>query len=168
VIREVGESIGEAVSETVGRAVGRAQEERPLPSDLLESDDAFLAVFDAPGATAEDVQVQFDDGRVEVRIDRFREFHEDFEMRFPGRGLTLEGNVRLPRDAAVDPEGASATVRENGTLEVRIPKLVSEVNQGALDEEDRDATGEYEGDEETEEDYEAADAVDDSESSDDS
>ncbi|MHB9288406.1 Hsp20 family protein [Halobacteriales archaeon Cl-PHB] len=157
-IREVGESIGEAVAESVGRAVGRAQETRPLPSDLLESDEAFLAVFDAPGADPADVQVQFDDGRLEVRIDRFREFHEGYEMRFPGRGLTLEGHVRLPRDAAVDPASAAATVRENGTLEVRVPKVAGEVHRDAIDEADAE---DYPGDEEAEDDSEAADAVDD-------
>jgi HSP20 family protein len=157
VIREVGESIGEAVAESVGRAVGRAQETRPLPSDLLESDDAFLAVFDAPGADPEDVQVQFDDGRIRVRIDRFREFHDGYEMRMPGRGLSLDGSVRLPHDATADPTSATATVRDNGTLEVRVPKGAEDVDQGAIDEAD---AADYEGDAEAEEDYEAADAVD--------
>lgn len=119
---QVGRSVGEAVLERVGRTAGRVQEARPLRPDLLEDDEAFLAVFDAPGASAGDVQVRFDDGKVLVRIDRFRDHYEGFEMRYPGRGLSLSGRVRLPRDAAVDPEAASATVRANGTLEVRIPK----------------------------------------------
>ncbi|MFW5939979.1 MAG: Hsp20/alpha crystallin family protein, partial [Halolamina sp.] len=53
---------------------------------------------------------------------RFRAFHEGFETRFPGRGLALSGRARLPPDAVVDAEGADATLTENGTLEVRIPK----------------------------------------------
>jgi len=125
-IRELGESIGNTVVETVGRAVGRAQENRPLPVDLLESDDAYLAVFDAPGATASDVQVRFEDGQVRVRVDRFRDFHEGFEMRFPGRGLALDGHADLPEDAAVDPSGATATLADNGTLRVRVPKADGE------------------------------------------
>jgi len=121
-MRELGETIGNTVVESVGRAVGRTQEQRPLAADLLESDDAYLVVFDAPGVERPDVQVRFDDGRVEVRLDRFREFHEGYDMRFPGRGLSLEGSVRLPEGAAADPAGASATLTQHGTLQVRLPK----------------------------------------------
>ncbi|WP_415380878.1 Hsp20/alpha crystallin family protein [Halosimplex sp. TS25] len=121
-IRHIGESLGNAVLENVGRAMGRAQERTPLPVDLLESDEAYLAVFDAPGVRGQDVQVQYDDGAVEVRVDRFRGFHEGYEMRYPGRGLALDGRVDLPEHARVDAEAATATLRDNGTLEVEIPK----------------------------------------------
>lgn len=121
-LRRVGESVGRAVMEQVGRAASRVQETSPLPADLLESDDAYLVVFDAPGAQASDVQVRYRDGAVLVRVDRFRELREEFEMRFPGRGLSLDGRVRLPDDALVDPNHATATLRANGTLEVEIPK----------------------------------------------
>jgi HSP20 family molecular chaperone IbpA len=114
--------VGEAVAESVGRVVGRAQERRPLDSDLLESADAYLVVFDAPGVDAEDVQVRFEDGTVHVRLDRYRSYESGFEMRFPGRGLTLSGRRSLPRDAVVEPAAADATVTEHGTLEVRLPK----------------------------------------------
>lgn len=118
---EAGRAFGNAIVEGVGRIAGRVQETRPLSADLLESDEAYLAVFDAPGASQTDVQVRFVDGAVHVRIDRFREFHEGFEMRFPGRGLSLDGRVDLPRDD-VDAEAATATLKSNGTLHVRIPK----------------------------------------------
>ena len=121
-IRRVGESIGRAVLDGIGRAASRVQERKPLPADLLESDDAFLAVFDAPGTTAGDVQVRFEGHTLKVNVDRFREFHDGYEMRFPGRGLALSGEVTLPEDVDVDPEDADATIRENGTLEVLIPK----------------------------------------------
>jgi HSP20 family molecular chaperone IbpA len=122
VIREVGEAVGESVVDSVGRLVGRAQERRPLDSDLLESPDAYLVVFDAPGVRAEDVQVRYEDGAVHVRLDRYREREPAFEMRFPGRGLTLAGRRSLPADAVVDPEAATASLRSNGTLEVRVPR----------------------------------------------
>ncbi|NLV11323.1 Molecular chaperone (HSP20 family) [Halomicrobium sp. LC1Hm] len=115
-------SLGDAIVENVGRAAGRVQERTPLPADLLESDDAYLVVFDAPGVEASDLQVQYVDDRVEVRVDRFRPFHEDFEMRYPGRGLSLDGSVTLPADAVVDAEAASATLKDDGTLHVRVPK----------------------------------------------
>jgi len=123
VIGELGDAIGSRVLESLGRTVGRAQERRPLPVDLLESDDAYLAVFDAPGAMQSDVQVRFDDGAVVVRIDRFREFREGYEMQFPGRGLSLDGRVELPEDATVDPTRATATLKTDGTLHVTLPKV---------------------------------------------
>ena len=168
-IRELGKSIGNTVVETVGRAVGRAQESRPLPVDLLESDDAYLAVFDAPGATASDVQVRFEDGEIRVRVDRFRDFHEGFEMRFPGRGLALDGHVELP-EASADPGSATATLADNGTLQVRVPKLDGETGEDTrvtVEEEDStveeadsgaaDAEGDGDGDDQTD------DAVEDGE-----
>jgi len=121
-VRSVGRSVGEAVLGTVGRTASRLHEAQPLQPDLLEGEDAFVAVFDAPGATASDVQVRFVEGRVVVRIDRFRDHYEGFEMRYPGRGLSLDGRVKLPREASVDAKGATATLRANGTLEVRVPK----------------------------------------------
>jgi len=98
------------------------QERRPLSADLLESDDAYLVVFDAPGARGEDVEVTFLDHTVEVSVERFREFYDGYELVFPGRGVSLSGSVDLPRDADVTPEGANATLTRNGTLQVEIPK----------------------------------------------
>ena len=121
-LKEFGRSAMNTVLDRVGRGVSRMQEKTPLAHDLLESPDAYLVVFDAPGTTDGDLQVRFRRGAVEVRIDRFREFHEGFETRFPGRGLSLDGRAELPRDAAVDPDAASATLSERGTLRVRIPK----------------------------------------------
>lgn len=123
VLKDAARSVGEAVMEQLGRTASRVQEARPLRPDLLESDDAYLAVFDAPGATASDVQVRFMNGSVVVRVDRFRDHYEGFEMRYPGRGLSLDGRVRLPPNAAVEADEATATLRANGTLEVRIPKV---------------------------------------------
>lgn len=122
-IRKFGDTIGSGVFRTLGRAVGRTQEHRPLPVDLLESDDAYLAVFDAPGALGTDVQVRYERGEVVVRVDRFREFRDDFEMQFPGRGLSLDGRVSLPEDAAVDPASATATLKTDGTLYVHVPRI---------------------------------------------
>ena len=121
-IRDVGETLGSKAMEAVGRAMARTQEHSGLGVDLLTSEDAYLAVFDAPGAQGEDVQARYEDGAVLVRIDRFREHREGFEMRFPGRGLSLDGRVELPDDADVDPDGATATLADNGTLQVRGPR----------------------------------------------
>ncbi|MBS3761204.1 Hsp20/alpha crystallin family protein [Halodesulfurarchaeum sp.] len=123
-------AVPEIVLERLGRVTSRVQEESPLPADVLESDEEYRVVLDAPGATASDVQVQVVDGELEVRIDRFRPFNEGFEMVFPGRGLELDGSVSLPSNA-IRPDSASATLTDYGTLVVTIPK--TETNDAAND-----------------------------------
>ena len=157
-LEDVGRTVSNRVFETVGRAASRVQEGRPLPTDVLESDDAYLVVFDAPGATQTDVQVRYNDGAVEVRIDRFREFYDDYEMRVPGRGMSLDGRAQLPPDAIVEPEAASATLRANGTLEVRVPKDAAadpDTSSGTVEVATPDEDGEDAAD--TDHDAEAAD-----------
>ncbi len=138
-LRAIGESVANAVVERVGRGIGHVQERKPLSYDLLESDDSYLVVFDAAGANKSDVQVRFVDTEVQVRIDRFREFHDGYEMRFPGRGLSLDGKAKLPDDATVDAEAATATVTKHGTLRVYIPK--TEEGKDVAVEAEGEATG---------------------------
>lgn len=123
-LEEYTRAIPEVVLERLGRATSRVQEESPLPADVLESDEEYRVILDAPGATASDVQVQVIDGELEVRIDRFRPFNEGFEMVFPGRGLELDGSISLPADA-IQAEAATATLTDHGTLVVSIPKATS-------------------------------------------
>ena len=140
-MRQLTRSIGDTIFENLGRAAGRVQENKPLPADVLESEDAYLVVFDAPGVTATDVQVRYVDDRVEVRIDRFRDFYENYEMVYPGRGLSLDGSATLPEDAVVDAGEATATLRDDGTLRVRIPKGWGSPGPGGERDDDRmDAT----------------------------
>jgi len=121
-ITAFGRSAVRTVIEKVGRGFGRYQERRPVSYDLLESDEEYLVVFDAPGAEPDDVRVQLADRTVEVRVDRFREYREGFEMTFPGRGLTLKGSAELPKDSTVTPAGARATLSDSGTLRVHVRK----------------------------------------------
>lgn len=123
-IRKFGRTARNAVLESVGRAASQYQERKPLPVDLLEGDDDYLAVFDAPGVAPNDVDVRFDRDTIHVELERFRKFHEGFEVRAPGRGMTLTGSVTLPDDAAVDATTANAVLTETGTLEVHVPKTV--------------------------------------------
>ena len=157
-IREVGESVGRVVLSGIGRASSRVQERKPLPADLLESDDAYLAVFDAPGARAGDVDVRFESDTLTVRIDRFRDLHEDYEMRFPGRGLSLTGSVTFPESADVEAGAADATLTQNGTLEVLIPKRDPDEEADAAEETTDDGTEvDDEAEETADEEHEAAD-----------
>lgn len=121
-LREVGEAVEHTVLESLGRMAARVQESRSLRADVLESDDAYLVVFDAPDVEAQDVEVEYEDEMVEVHVERFREFREGYEMRAPGRGLSLHGRAGLPDDATVDAAGATATLRGDGTLHVELPK----------------------------------------------
>ncbi|SFB72961.1 Hsp20/alpha crystallin family protein [Halobiforma haloterrestris] len=123
--RDFVESVGRFLYRQVGRANGRAQSYRSLPVDVLEDDTSYLVVFDAPGAEPDDVQVRYLGGNVRIRIERFRQYRERFEMRFPGRGMELGGEAELPPDAIVDPDAGTATLTETGTLSVEIPKDTS-------------------------------------------
>jgi len=125
-ITEVGVAVGRAVVERAGRLWSQFHEASPVSADVFESEDAYLVVFDVPGAGHSDLQVRYVDGEVLVRLDRFREVHEGFEMVFPGRGMALDGRAPLPEDAGVDAEAASATLTDRGTLEVHVPKVPEE------------------------------------------
>ena len=92
-LKDVGESAVNTVLDRVGRGVATVQEKSPLAYDLLESEDAYLVVFDAPGAERYFVQARFNEGAVEIRIDRFRAFHERLDMRFPGPARSLDGHA---------------------------------------------------------------------------
>jgi HSP20 family molecular chaperone IbpA len=122
-------------------------------------------VFDAPGATSSDVQVRFDENRVEVRLDRFRDFYDGFEMRLPGRGLSLDGHVTLPPDAKVDAREAAATLKRNGTLHVRVPKTEDATASVGEETVETDVESDDADDHEADE-TEAEDAHDDSEADD--
>ncbi|THE66152.1 Hsp20/alpha crystallin family protein [Salinadaptatus halalkaliphilus] len=115
-------SVGDTLYRQIGRANGHLQTYRSLPVDVLENDTSYLVVFDAPGAEPDDVQVRYLEGSVRIRIRRFRQFRDRFELRFPGRGMTLEGEVDLPTDATVDPDAGTAKLTETGTLRIEIPK----------------------------------------------
>ncbi|MFC6960941.1 Hsp20/alpha crystallin family protein [Halocatena marina] len=125
-LREFGERVESVVLDGLGRSVSRIQEQKPLSVDLLEDDESYIIVFDAPGATSNDVDVRFDDRTVHVRVDRFRDTYEGFDMKLRGRGLSLSGSVSLPEHASVDPESATATLTDSGTLQVTLPKTGSD------------------------------------------
>lgn len=120
-LRRFGKYVERTVLEGVGRATSQLQEHTPLAVDLLESEESFLAVFDAPGVQSEDVDVRFDDAEVRVEIYRSRDISESVELLMRGRGLRRSGSVTLP-SASVDPDAATATLTASGTLRVRIPK----------------------------------------------
>lgn len=116
------ESIGNALYRQVGRANGQVQSHRSLPVDILESETTYQVVFDAPDAEPTDIEVRYLEGTVNIQIERFRQFRDGYEMRFPGRGMQLTGSAELPADAIVEPDAGEATLTETGTLRITIPK----------------------------------------------
>lgn len=121
-LREFGRSITNAAYRQVGRANAHLQSNRSLSVDILESETAYLVVFDAPGTDPDDIEVRYLSGSVKIRIERYREFRDRYDLRFPGRGLQLEGEADLPADAVVDPDAGAARLTEHGTLRIEIPK----------------------------------------------
>lgn len=121
-LRDIGGSVGNALYRQIGRVSSYTQRSRSLPADVLENDTSYLVVFDAPGADADELEVRYLEGTVGVHVDRFREFHDGFDMLFPGRSMSLEGEADLPDDAIVEPDAGTARLTEVGTLNVEIPK----------------------------------------------
>ncbi|ELY72660.1 Hsp20/alpha crystallin family protein [Natrinema pallidum] len=149
-LKELGKSVGNMLYRQIGRANGRVQSHRSLPVDILENDTSYRVVFDAPGAEPDDVQVRYLDGHVKIRIDRFRQFHEGYERRFPGRGMSLNGEAELPPDAVVDPDAGTARLSETGTLRVELPKGSSVGSTAESGESEAETDRERDSDTETE------------------
>lgn len=88
-------------------------------ADLLESDDAYLLVFDLPGATEDTVDIRERDGVLHIEARRSKSVPAEFEYRDENRSLFLDATLPLPPDAS----GADASAAiANGVLEVEVPK----------------------------------------------
>lgn len=120
-----------ALRGTLDRIRERNHEPYALSADIEDHDDAYVVRFDAPGVTRDHVHVRFLDGRLIARIDRFRDSYEGFELRSAGRHLSFRGEVELPEDADIEPESGEATIRANGTLEIRVPKATVAADEPA-------------------------------------
>jgi len=92
---------------------------RELPgADLLESDDAYLLVVDAPGATEETVDASVAGSRLTVEVRRPKELPEGFDYRQEERPVFLDVDLPLPPDAT----GIEGTTVERGVLELQLGK----------------------------------------------
>lgn len=120
----LGNAVGYRLYHQVGRARSHLQETKHVSVDILENDESFLFIFDAPGIAAEDIDVRFVDDTIYVTLERYREYREGYRMRFPGRGMTLSAEAPLPEHAIVEPEDAIATVTDAGTLQVELPRAL--------------------------------------------
>ena len=95
---------------------------RDLPDDvffdLLESDDAYLVVFDVPGVSPATVDVEVADDELCVETRREERFPDDYEYVEENRNHDRELTVSLPSDVGTEIE----TVVERGVVEVHLPK----------------------------------------------
>lgn len=96
--------------------------QRTGDADILEADDHLLVIVDTPGAKANEVDLKFQDGRITVRVDRHEEPPEGATSRLQMRPRSSERTITLPETVSVDPDQATATLTDNGTLEIRLPK----------------------------------------------
>lgn len=88
-------------------------------ADLLESEDAYLLVFDLPGVTEDTVDVSERNGLLTIEAHRTKTVPENFEYVREDRALFLDATLPLPPDATG--EHASASI-DQGVLEITVPK----------------------------------------------
>lgn len=87
-------------------------------ADLLESDDAYLLVVDAPGATADTVEVVADGARLTVEARRRKAVPPEFDYRREDRPVFLDADLPLPPEAS----GVESVAVERGVVEIRLGK----------------------------------------------
>ena len=90
----------------------------PTSADMLESEDEFLVLINAPGCDEDEIDLRFVKGSLKVNAER-SETHEGYVPVREERPGRISETVPVPDD--VDVDGAEATY-ENGVLHVTLPK----------------------------------------------
>lgn len=116
-LREFTEQMENLVFEGVGRTTSFLQEHQQLSGDLLESDEAYLVVFDAPGVTSEDIDVRFTDNTVQLRIEREPETYGAEGKSEREQATAGDGSKREHSDREDD---QSKSIMEDETYEMRL------------------------------------------------
>lgn len=88
-------------------------------ADLLESGDAYLLVIDLPGVTADTMEIDVRNGRLQIEARREKDVPIEFEYLTEDRSTFLDADLPLPPDATG--AGAEATM-DRGVLEIHLPK----------------------------------------------
>lgn len=126
----------------------------PTSADMLESDDEFLVLINAPGCDEDEIDLRFVKGNLKVNAER-DEVYEGYVSVREERPARISETVPVPAD--VDIDGAEATY-ENGVLHVRLPKAEeTDEEDDVVEEEGYQEVG-VTGSEEEEETEEDADA----------
>lgn len=88
--------------------------------DVIENENEVLLIADMPGATAENVNIAFENGKlsIEARVDKRRETEPKFMLREHGAGTYARSFTVGDR---VDAQAISAEIK-HGQLTLRLPK----------------------------------------------
>lgn len=89
------------------------------PTDLYETEDAYVVETELPGFSRDDVQVSLEDGALSISGRRQRSTEETNYRRRERATGQFERRFRLPR--SVKPDEVEARM-ENGILRVTVPK----------------------------------------------
>ncbi|MFB6069834.1 MAG: Hsp20/alpha crystallin family protein [Halanaeroarchaeum sp.] len=95
-------------------------------ADLLESEDAYVLVFDMPGVTEDALEVTVTGRHMAIEARREKAVPEGFWFRQEDRSLFLDVDLPLPPDAASEETTARLA---DGVLEVTVPKTASDVTE---------------------------------------
>ena len=89
--------------------------------DILEADDRYLIEADLPGVSKDDLQVEFEKGRLSIQAKRQREESDDLQDLHRERSATASftRSFRLGKD--VDADQIEARLRD-GVLRLTVPK----------------------------------------------
>lgn len=90
--------------------------------ELYEEDDQFVLTIEMPGFEREDLQVNWDRGRLFVSAE-----HDDEDRR---RHRTYSRTFRMPKE--IEPDEIDARYR-NGILEIRLPILGAQTRGREID-----------------------------------
>jgi len=100
-----------------------------MPADLVERDDAFVAMVDLPGFERGDVDVRVTDHVLRIEAERSTDAEEGEEgeyLRRERRRESLQRSIRLPEEVSADE--VSAEMR-HGVLTVTMPKAERETSR---------------------------------------
>jgi HSP20 family protein len=98
----------------------QAQQERVLPVDVRDEDEAYVLTAFVPGLTAEQLNIQILDEALSIEGEYPREENEYLLSELPAG--TFRRTLRLPTE--LDAEKAEAKI-DNGVLTLRLPKAES-------------------------------------------
>lgn len=91
--------------------------------DVLESDDAYLLVFDLPGIAEDTLEVAADQGRLTVEGRRAKDHPTGYRYVREDRSLFVDVTLPLPPDADAE---ATESDLERGVLTLHVPKATTD------------------------------------------
>ncbi|THE65484.1 Hsp20/alpha crystallin family protein [Salinadaptatus halalkaliphilus] len=87
--------------------------------DLLESEDAYLLVLDAPGVTADSLELSVADGTLSIEATRQKDRPDAYRYLEENRPMFVDVSLPLPEDAVAAETEAAV---DRGVLEIELPK----------------------------------------------